>query len=418
MRVAVRRPAEAAFGSLVLRSELRSSEMTLGVVGESWGVVQQAASPGLPISELSDMARDPHALRLHGLAHVPLQPDVNAADSAWEADDYGVSDEYLPLSARASAPPGDGLLPGLLPEVSNVDMDLPLFKNIQTQVADFDPDADAIGSSSLEDDDADAESLASDKDIAEQNELPDLPDDDFDFEAGTPDEPGAYLLEERDARALSWDAVVELPDFDPDARVVPWTVPAEADDTARRKARLKAAGLAAVLDLTTTTEVEKATGYLVDFYCRHRHPSTHGALMRLADEDLDLDTLKAMVELRLEWAQRPDWWLFRHKGEVRQVESCLWAMTWRLAHDVCRSRSEFPPESMIDEDWADEWHNLRFGAPGYFSFADLIAEKVDSREAGLLYDGLRQAPGDHRDSPDPGDHHSDLHRANAARRES
>ena len=48
-------------------------------------------------------------------------------------------------------------------------------------------------------------------------------------------------------------------------------------------------------------------------------------------------------------------------------------MTWRLAHDICQNRGEFPPESMIDEDWVDEWYDLRIGEAGYFSFADLIA---------------------------------------------
>src|SRR5258708_23071673 len=103
---------------------------------------------------------------------------------------------------------------------------------------------------------------------------------------------------------------------------------------------------------------------------------------------------------------RSDWWLYRYRGVPFQHDGCRLAMTWRLAHDVCGGRGELPPECMIDEDWVDEWYKLPIHAAGYYSFAGFVAEKVESSEAAVLFDGLQLAPGDHRDARGPGDHHA------------
>lgn len=401
--------------------------MTLGVVGESWGVVQQTASPGLPFSRASDVARDPQ-LRTQGVVHAPLHPDVNAADDVWEAGDFGALDEELPEIARATSPPvvssppssvrpaGDGTLPGLLPDLASADGDLPLFKPIRGPAVPIDW-TPAVPDALSTEDGADVDEDVIDVDTVESVELPEPIDDDFTVHAGAAEHHHENIADGDDRLAV-WDVEddvdVDLPDFDPDARVDPWIAPQPVDDTALRRARAKAATLAPLLDLSTRREIEAATEYLVDFYVRYSHAATHLALLRLANAGLDLDTLKAMVALRHEWADRPDWWGFRYKGVPS--EGGRSAMTWRLAYDVCLNRSEYPPESMIDDDWLEEWRGLRPGTPAYFSFAAMVAEKVGSEAERLLCEGLRHVPGDHRDMPEPGDHHSDLYRANAVRR--
>jgi hypothetical protein len=191
---------------------------------------------------------------------------------------------------------------------------------------------------------------------------------------------------------------VDLPDFDPAARVDPWEVDEANDEPARRMARTKAAALASQLDLVTSAKVVAAVDYLSDLYLRHPHVATHRALMHLAAEGLDRDTLEAMVALRDEWAARREWWLHRAGGTARRSDACRTAMTWRLALKVCRSRTDHPPDCMIDDDWVDEWFALRPGEPGYLRFAEFVAIKADADTAEALFEGLQQSAREHRDA--------------------
>lgn len=86
--------------------------------------------------------------------------------------------------------------------------------------------------------------------------------------------------------------------------------------------------------------------------------------------------------------ERTDWWVYRYRGEVRFFKHGAAALTWKLAYRVCIARWQFTPETVIGEDWRDEWLALPAGVSGYFSFPGFIAEKVDALDAESLYTGL------------------------------
>jgi hypothetical protein len=204
--------------------------MTLGVVGASWGSIQQTTSPGLQPVEAAVVSRDLHSARMGASMRASSEPavpspairpadDVNAADENWETQDYRVSDEpdpeVLPL------PPLDGLIPGLLPTNISLEPDLPLISAIRPS-APVVSAPDSVGSPVAADDVTD-------------NSAPwlegELPEDATDL----PLDPAADMALEDDWEAASddraergtddvvadWDVDVELPDFDPRRASIP-----------------------------------------------------------------------------------------------------------------------------------------------------------------------------------------------------
>lgn len=390
--------------------------MILGVVGEPWGPTRQTASHALHTVEAVAMSRESEPLC--AAAGAGAREDISPADDCWEADDYLTGEDSGAVPAAPAGGRGaEGCSPNLFDGAPTPDADLPLIETPQSsEVLDARTDRQALPTTPpvpLED------PFEADGEVApEEIELPIEGDADVDLAGDWEQVEHERALDRMDRDGVQgWDVDVELPDFDPDARVEPWHVPDEADDVALRKARLKAATLAAELDLVAPAEIRQVTAYLVELYAEAPHPATHVALRQLAHEGLDFETLQAMVNLRREWSRRSDWWLYRYRGVPFQHDGCRSAMTWRLAHDVCRRRSEYPPECMIDEEWVEEWYRLPSRAAGYYSFASFVAEKVDSSEAEALFDGLILGPGDHRERPDAGDHHADLYRVQGYRRD-
>ncbi len=71
--------------------------------------------------------------------------------------------------------------------------------------------------------------------------------------------------------------------------------------------------------------------------------------------------------------------------------------SWALAHQVCRARSEYPPEAMIDDDWVSEWRSLDFHRHRWFSH--FVKLRLEAPEARRLNDAL-YAHARH-ENPDP-----------------
>lgn len=138
--------------------------------------------------------------------------------------------------------------------------------------------------------------------------------------------------------------------------------------------------------------------WLVPFFQDHPRPATFLALMAIALDGLDAETLRAMIRLREHWADRPDLWLVRSVGQATQIAAGFGrarngaaALTWRLAHRICSARGEYPAEYMIDDDWVVAWHRLARTAPGYLRFTEYLGIVVDQLPDCALRSGMAEA---------------------------
>ena len=160
--------------------------------------------------------------------------------------------------------------------------------------------------------------------------------------------------------------------------------------------------VANLLDPGTPAERERARAVLADLFERHGHQSTYRALRDAAAAGLDAQTLEAMIELKEIWASRPDWWYRLSRDEVVEMERGPAALSWKLARRVCLARWQYPPESMIEEDWFEEWLSAPRRAPGNYDFVTFVQEKIEGRASDDLHAGLLFLHGaaDARNDPD------------------
>lgn len=177
-----------------------------------------------------------------------------------------------------------------------------------------------------------------------------------------------------------------LYDFDEGAQRDPWEL--EPEEPSLQKAKTKAATITRILGLPSKREQDEALYFLVNLFEHRTHAMTFRAIQTAA-EDLDLNTLKAMVELRNIWEHRSGWWYYRYRGQIRHMQHRgETALSWTLARRVCLARWEYPPEMMIDDKWFDEWMATSPGTPGYVSFPAFIAAKTENAQIQILCDGF------------------------------
>ena len=174
----------------------------------------------------------------------------------------------------------------------------------------------------------------------------------------------------------------------------------EAHDPARLRDRVET--VANLLDPGTTAERERAGAVLTDLFERHGHQSTYHAVRGAAAAGLDVQTLEAMIELKEIWASRSDWWYRRSRDGIVEMERGPAALSWKLARRVCLARWQYPPESMIEDDWFEEWLSAPPRTPGNHDFVTFVQEKIEGRASTDLHAGLRFLHGapDARIDPD------------------
>ena len=175
----------------------------------------------------------------------------------------------------------------------------------------------------------------------------------------------------------------------------------DTHDAARLRDRVES--VANLLDPGTTAERERARALLADLFERHGHQSTYRALRNAATAGLDVQTLEAMIELKEIWASRSDWWYRRSRDGVVEMDRGPAALSWKLARRVCLARWQYPPESMIEDDWFEEWLLAPPRTPGNQDFVTFVQEKIDGRASDDLHAGLRFLHGaaDALNDPDP-----------------
>lgn len=233
-------------------------------------------------------------------------------------------------------------------------------------------------------------------DVADVEELEDADqlsiDDDFDDE--DPVSADGFGDFDLDSRTYA-DFDVDLADFEPDARQDFAESSVEEESNADRRAALKAAAIASQLDLSSGRERHAAVAWLTELFQHLTHGATYRAIGAAVERGANLHDLRRMVALRNVWVEHPEWWMGRY-GPAMQLSGLRHgpsALTWVLAQKICRLRSDYPPDAMIDPEWLDEWLVLPSGALGYLSFPQYIDERVSRGEAAALVDGLRLEAG-------------------------
>jgi hypothetical protein len=188
---------------------------------------------------------------------------------------------------------------------------------------------------------------------------------------------------------LNAGIIDDLFDFDPLARQKPWDDGERYEDGTRR-AREKAATIAALVEITSRREQETILEWLTEFFLEFRHPATFRAIAGVADKNITPDLLRGVIALRRYWMECPEWWVSRSdlRREGYPLRKGSRGLGWALALRVCRYRSDCAPEDMIDEGWFDEWLALPPRSPGYFLFAAYVEAKVTNPDCELLHEGL------------------------------
>ena len=174
----------------------------------------------------------------------------------------------------------------------------------------------------------------------------------------------------------------DIVEFDTDAQQTLWEIEPEAESQSLLRARMKAAAITNLLEFRSISARDDAILYLTEHFIQMPHSATFRAIQRVS-EGIDLETLKAMIELRQIWMRRTDWWRLGLYPPRRSL-----AFTWDIVRLVCLVRKDYPPELMIDEEWLKQWLQLPNNDPTYTSFSQYIEEKMLSSDVELLDEGL------------------------------
>ncbi|MCY4311183.1 MAG: hypothetical protein OXC54_07735, partial [Rhodospirillaceae bacterium] len=225
--------------------------------------------------------------------------------------------------------------------------------------------------------------------VPDEAEIADFIDPDWDDEGYSND--GFDDFEIKDQKLEHFEFEADIDDYEHGAYQEDWLtlVPEDGTTVGLRKAREKAANIAPRLRISRSADVDIAVDFLVEFFLDHPHPATFRAIADAADNGLDLPLLKSMVALRSAVVERGDFLVGRYSAD-RSIAPLnqKGAFTWALARRICLAQADYPPDTMIEEEWLDEWFLLRPGDLGYLSFLAYIDLRITHHEHRLLNDGL------------------------------
>ena len=214
--------------------------------------------------------------------------------------------------------------------------------------------------------------------------LDDFPNDEF----ANPEE--NFYSVDPDAEALDSAEDMDLPEFDEEARQIPWDILPSDVDLNLQRAERKASEISNMLIVGSPQEQNMAINYLTGIFIALPHGATFQAFADMAAKTISFVELKTIIELRFVWMERQDWWLRRRGLAVTTLRHGQNALSWKLAQRICQARWEFPPDEMIDESWKEEWLYLEWDAEGYWNFLSFIEEKMKHTEAETLHEGLQE----------------------------
>jgi hypothetical protein len=197
--------------------------------------------------------------------------------------------------------------------------------------------------------------------------------------------PNSAQVDSTNSNVNAWSDDLELPLFEAGAAENPFLLRLHAplsDSLVIRRARW----LLSLLDVPAPLDRKRLLAHFVEIFDHYTNASTFRALTDLALDDSSGEEIAAAFQLRMIWSECPKLWIVRvpklsapivpHNGRS--------ALTWTRAIRLVRLSRGLPPECIIDDDWYEEWLELPFGDPAFWSFLDYATLRREAFSAGAL----------------------------------
>jgi hypothetical protein len=182
-----------------------------------------------------------------------------------------------------------------------------------------------------------------------------------------------------------WSEDIALPLYEAYASENPFRLeerPRSREGIIQRRARW----LASLLDLPTMRARRRFAERFEDLFDEFPHHNTFRVLSELAIDGASADEILASFELRQVWADHPIFWSIRRKGHRglfipdRGERQLGWTRAVRLANLA----KGLPAQRIIDFDWYEEWLQLPYGGPLFWSVLEYASARLESFSKGVL----------------------------------
>jgi hypothetical protein len=182
-----------------------------------------------------------------------------------------------------------------------------------------------------------------------------------------------------------WFDYVELPLFEARAAEHPFLLPrarTRAETLSVRRARW----LLSLLDVSASNARRAFLGVFVELFEHFNHVNTFRALSELALDDASADEILTAFHLKLVWAEYPKFWSIRQTrlGAPFVPQNGQAVLTWTRAVRLAILSKGLPAECIIQYDWYEEWLQIPFGDPAFWSFIDYATLRLEAFSAGAL----------------------------------
>ncbi|WLA74075.1 hypothetical protein QIH77_02220 [Bradyrhizobium diazoefficiens] len=186
-------------------------------------------------------------------------------------------------------------------------------------------------------------------------------------------------------RQSDWSDYIELPRFEARAAEHPFVLPRERNRIETVPVR-RARWLLSLLDVPTPNARRAFLSGFVELFEHFNHPNTFRALSELALDDTSADEILTAFHLKMAWAECPRFWSIRQSkhGAPFVPQNGQAALTWTRAVRLAILSKGLPAECIIQYDWYEDWLEIPFGDPAFWSFIDYATFRLEAFSAGAL----------------------------------
>ena len=188
-----------------------------------------------------------------------------------------------------------------------------------------------------------------------------------------------------DVNRSLWADNLELPLFEPRAAENPFELRPERllpESQSVRRARW----LLSLVDIPRAADRRRFLTHFVELFEEFNHPNSFRALASLALYDVVADDIVTAFHLKKHWSEHPKLWSIRRpkvKGPI-VPDTGRNALTWTKAVRLVELSNASPADSIIDDDWYEDWLQLPFGDPAFWSFLEYATLRLEAFAAGVL----------------------------------
>lgn len=200
-----------------------------------------------------------------------------------------------------------------------------------------------------------------------------------------------------------WSDDLELPQFEARAAEHPFHQRPRvslSESLVMRRARW----LLSLLDVPSPSDRKRLLQHFVEIFDHYTHASTFRALTDLALNDSSGEEIATAFQLKMVWSEYPKLWTIR-RGKVNALitpHNGRSVLTWTRAIRLVKLSKGLPAECIIEDDWYEDWLQLPFGDPAFWSFLDYATLRREAFFAGALNLPEELQRRDPRGLPSPG----------------